>query len=157
EFAPVFPYQFMAVTGVKTPQDLKGKKGGVSQFGAASDIATRVALQKKGLSPHGDVTLLQVGTAQNRAAAPQTGAIQGAVSQPPESLELERQGAHVLLDLGAQRLAAANGSYGVQRSWAAAHRDVVQKFIDSMVLAGARMRADKAFSLTELAKYYKST
>jgi len=156
ELGPTFPYLFMAPASIKTPRDLKGQKVGVSQFGSASDIATRVALQKMGLNPDKDVTIIQVGTAQNRAAALQGGAIQGAVSQPPESVGLERQGAHTLFDLAAQHLPAANGSFGVQRAWAAAHRNLVQKFVDSLVQGTARMKRDKAYSISELKKYYKS-
>lgn len=157
EQAPTFPYLFMAASTVKTPADLKGLKVGVSKFGSASDVATRVALNKMGLMPEKDVTIIQVGTTQNRAAALQSGAIQGAVSQPPESLGLEKQGAHTLFDLAAQHLPGANGSYGLQRAWAADHHGVVQKFIDSLVEGTARMRSDQAYSLAELEEYYKSS
>ena len=49
--APVYPYVFEVAQGINTPEDLKGKKVGVSQIGSSSDIATRIALEKIGLNP----------------------------------------------------------------------------------------------------------
>jgi len=56
----VWPFILQVPASIKTTDDLKGKKVGVSQFGSASDIATRVALRQLGLQPDQDVTIIQV-------------------------------------------------------------------------------------------------
>src|SRR5207248_4782502 len=56
--SPVYPYIFEAVASIKTPQDLKGKKLGISRFGSSSDTATRVWLKSVGLDPDKDVSLI---------------------------------------------------------------------------------------------------
>jgi len=70
------PKYVIGRNGVKLDSwdDIKGKKFGVSQFGSASDIATRVALRHANLDPDKDVSILSVGSASNRIAAMEGGA-----------------------------------------------------------------------------------
>ena len=142
---------------IKTVADLKGKKIGVSTVGSSSDIATRVALKKMGLDPEKDVSILAVGSAANRVAALFAGSIQGGVSQPPDSLDLEAKGFHVLYDLASQKLPSANTSVAVRRSYIAQNKDVVQRYVDSIVLGIKKLKSDKAFGISVLKKYFNST
>jgi len=136
QLAGVYPFVLEVAPDIKTVADLKGKKVGVSSVGSSSDIATRVALKKMGLDPDKDVTILAVGSSQNRTAGLLAGSIQAGVSQPPDSLQLEAKGFHVLYDLASQHLPSAN---------------------TSLVLGIKRLKADKAFGITVLKKYFQST
>jgi NitT/TauT family transport system substrate-binding protein len=51
----------MTQKGIRTPQELKGKKLAISRFGSVSDIVTRMVLRHWGLEPIKDVPLIQVG------------------------------------------------------------------------------------------------
>ncbi|MGE0037102.1 MAG: ABC transporter substrate-binding protein [Xanthobacteraceae bacterium] len=53
---------------IKTTQDLKGKKVGINAFGSAVDLALRIKLKKDGIDPRRDLTIVEVGFA-NQAAA----------------------------------------------------------------------------------------
>ena len=153
---PVYPYVFEVSSDIKTLSDLKGKKVGVSQPGSASDIATRVGLRKQGLEPDKDVTIVPVGSSQNRTAALRTGAIQGGLDQLPYSLILEQQaGLHPLFDLASLKLPTVNNGIVVQRSYMNSHRDVVQRYIDSILEGIARMKTDRAFAVGVLKKNLK--
>jgi len=46
---------------IKEVKDLKGKPVGITSFGASSDFILRYALQKNGLDPNKDVSILQTG------------------------------------------------------------------------------------------------
>ena len=46
---------------IKTPEDLKGKKLGVSRFGALSETGTAIFLERFGLKRGADVAIIQVG------------------------------------------------------------------------------------------------
>jgi NitT/TauT family transport system substrate-binding protein len=153
--APVYPFVFMAPGDVKDVQDLKGKKIGVSAIGSSSDIATRVMLRKVGLDSESDVTIVPVGSLENRIAALTNGAIQGGVAQPPDQLSLEDRGFHVVYDLAQQKLPAANTAVAVQRTWLNANRDVAQRYVDALVEAIARNRSDKEFATQVIRKYLK--
>ena len=154
--APVYPFVFMAPADVTDVQDLRGKKIGVSAIGSSSDIATRVMLRQVGLDTQSDVTIVPVGSLENRIAALTNGAIQGGVAQPPDQLMLEDKGFHVIYDLAQQKLPAANTAIVVQRSWLDGHRDVAQRYVDSLIEAIARNRSDKAFATQVIRKYLKT-
>ncbi len=55
------PQSLMVIPEIRSPQDLKGKKLGVTRFGALSDFGVRKYLQTVGLDPNKDVTILQLG------------------------------------------------------------------------------------------------
>ena len=152
---PTYPYVFEVAPEVKAAADLKGKKVGVASLGSSSDIATRVALKKLGLDPDKDVTIIAVGSAESRTAAAVSGAIQGAVSLVPDDLVLEDKGWKPLVNLADLGLPAVQNTVTVTRTFLTAHRDVVQRFIDAMVVAIAREKKDKALALEELKKWSK--
>jgi NitT/TauT family transport system substrate-binding protein len=154
---PVFPYVFMTVPSVSSIADLKGKKVGISKVGGSADIATRVALTKNGLDPTNDVTIVETGSAANRVAALKSGAIQGGVSQPPESTTMEQQGFHVVYDMAKQKLPAANTVVATTGAYLRAHKQVVQDYIDSLVESIARLRKDRAFAQQVLTHWEKIT
>ncbi len=153
--APVYPYILQVPPDIKTAADLKGKKVGVSSIGSVSDIATRVALRKLGLDPEKDVTILAVGSATNRLAALQAGSIQAGLSFPPESLVMEARGYHALIDLATSKAPWSNASDIMKRSFVNGNRDVVQRYVDSIVEAIARARKDKPLAMDVLKKYHK--
>ncbi|HEY8693217.1 MAG TPA: hypothetical protein VIR57_10795, partial [Chloroflexota bacterium] len=119
------------------------------------DVATRVGLKKLGLSVD-DVTLLTMGTHTVGTAALLSGNIQARMDNMPGAVELEAKGYHGLVDLAAEKLPAANTSINVQRAWLTTHRDVAQKFIDSMIEATARVKKDKAGTIAVMKKEFKS-
>ena len=154
--APVYPYLFEVSADVKTVDDLRGKKVGVSSAGGSADIASRVILKKQGLDPDSDVNMVPVDSHANRTAALISGAIQGGVDDPPDSYAVEREGLHTPFDLAGQKLPAANTVLVGQRAWVSANRETTQKFVDSLVQGIARMRADKTFTVGVLKKYFQS-
>jgi NitT/TauT family transport system substrate-binding protein len=152
---PTYPFIFEVAPGITKATDLKGKKIGVSSIGSSSDIATRVALKKLDLDPDKDVTVVAVGSANSRTAAAVSGAIQGAVSLVPDNLVLEDKGWKPLVDLAELGLPAVQNTVTVRRDFLSAHRDVVQRFVDAMVIAIARAKKDKAAALASITKWSK--
>jgi NitT/TauT family transport system substrate-binding protein len=152
--APVFPYVFMVPESIKVAADLKGKKVGVSSRGGSADIATQLVLRGANLDPNRDVTIVAVGSHANRTAALASGAIQGAVDDPPDSVELLEKGFHVLFDLAKQKLPAAQTVVMAKRAWVEGHKDVVQRYVDSLVQAMVKAKKEKAFTVGVLKTYF---
>ncbi|HZU17329.1 MAG TPA: ABC transporter substrate-binding protein [Candidatus Dormibacteraeota bacterium] len=152
---PVYPYLFMVPSTIHGTADLKGKKVGVSKFGGSADIATRIVLRREGLDPSTDVTIVETGSASNRVAALRSGAIQGGVSQPPETALLQQEGFHSLYDLARLKLPAANTVVATTRSFLTSHRAVVQAYMDALIQATARERSDRRFTEQLLTKWEK--
>ena len=154
---PVYPHLFEVAPEIKSAADLKGKKIGISSIGSSSDIATRVLLKRIGLDPDKDVTIVAVGSTDQRTAALLSGAIQGAVTLVPDTLAVEDKGFRPLYDLAALNLPASQTVIAFQRSFVTSKRETVQRVVDSVVTATARMRKDRTFAIATLRKWLKSS
>ncbi len=152
---PVYPYVLEVSADVKAPEDLRGKGIAVREFGDATDIAARVALQKLGLTPGKDVQILAFRTPDARMAAVQSKQICCTVAQPQDALELESQGFHQLLDFSKLDLLNAQGVIATQRSYLNANKPIAQALMDSVVAAIAAEKQDKPGSLELFRKYLK--
>jgi NitT/TauT family transport system substrate-binding protein len=153
-----YDYIFEVPPDIKTPQDLRGKTIGISSFGSAADVGIRVALRHEGLDPDKDVSIVPVGDVPTRTAAMLSGAIQGTILNPPDTLKLEAAGFHPLLDLAALKLPSANQATVVTRAYLndGSNRATVQHYVDAIVQSVARLRADKPFAIELMKKYFKT-
>lgn len=93
----LLPYTFVAVGGIRSAEQLKGKKIGISRFGSNTDFVVRLALKQFALA-NNDVQIIQVGGSQARLAAMKTGAIEATVLSPEEAVVAQKMGYGILLD-----------------------------------------------------------
>ena len=91
------PYTFVVATGLRTAEQVKGRKIGISRFGSNTDYVVRLALDQLGLSA-AQVQIIQVGGSQARLVALKSGAIQATVLSPEEAMVAQKMGFSVLLD-----------------------------------------------------------
>ncbi|MGH7197791.1 MAG: ABC transporter substrate-binding protein [Candidatus Omnitrophota bacterium] len=83
---------------IKRPEDLKGKKIGVSSFGSLTDFLVRYIMTKKGLNPDRDATLIQIGGDNERLAALAQGTADAAALSYPGYARAQRLGFPMLWD-----------------------------------------------------------
>jgi len=76
---------------IKKPEDLRGKKAGISRFGSSSDHSIRFMLKELGLGEK-DVTVVEVGENPSRLAALTSNNIQACVFTVPYSVVVKRAG-----------------------------------------------------------------
>ena len=93
----LLPYMFVATGGIRSAEQLKGKRIGISRFGSNTDYVVRLALNQFALSPN-DVQIIQVGGSQARLVAMKSGAIHATVLSPEESVVAQKMGYGILLD-----------------------------------------------------------
>jgi NitT/TauT family transport system substrate-binding protein len=93
----LLPYTFVVATGLRTAEQVRGKKIGISRFGSNTDYVVRLALEQLGLSA-AQVQIIQVGGSQARLVALKSGAIQATVLSPEEAIVAQKMGFSVLLD-----------------------------------------------------------
>jgi NitT/TauT family transport system substrate-binding protein len=79
---------------------LKGKRVGVSSFGATGDLAARIGLRSLGLDPDKDVTIITLGTDTLRHAALIAGTVQATHMPVPLNIQLKKEGYHELVYAG---------------------------------------------------------
>jgi ABC-type nitrate/sulfonate/bicarbonate transport system substrate-binding protein len=140
------PYLMEVSSSIKTIDDLKGKKIGISTLGSSSDTATRIALRAKGLNPDTDVQIVAVGSLQNRMSAMLNGAVDAGLASPPDTLQLEDGGLHQLFDLSTIDMPPLAQCLVVKRSTINSQRDLVQRVVNAVVEATAIQKKDKAAS-----------
>src|SRR5213594_3400555 len=135
---------------ITRPEDLKGKKVGTGEPNSSQDRITRQALQRLGLNPDKDVTLVPMGGRSiSRLNALLAGKIDATTSNEDNLFELEKRG-----DMGKVRVLADNESlklfigagvdFAVSRSLLVKERNVVKSFITALCEAIALARQDRA-------------
>lgn len=152
----VLPYVFIVTPDIKTIEDLKGKQVGISTVGGSADIATRLSMRHFGLDPDKDISILAMGSLQNRTAGLQNGSIQAAPANPPDSLVLQRQGFNVLFDIAELNFPAASATIVAQRSWINDHPAAFQAWNDSIVEAIAVAKAQPELGLPLMKDFLQS-
>ena len=124
-----FVFKIIASPELKKPEQLKGKKVGISRLGGASDFSIRYALTRWGLVPDKDVAIIQVGGEQEEFLALQNKAVDAVVlSEPFASLAI-RSGAAVVADLSQLGVAYSMHGFGARKNFIQANRDVVIRFM----------------------------
>ncbi len=92
-------YILASVPGIKKPEDLKGKRIGITQIGSSSYHAVVLALKHWGMDARRDkVTMLQVGNQAGRVASLQTGGSDAVIVNPGLATTLRERGFNVLAD-----------------------------------------------------------
>jgi ABC-type nitrate/sulfonate/bicarbonate transport system substrate-binding protein len=152
---PVSAFKFEVAASIKSKADLVGKKIGITRFGSNTDISVRAMLKQEGLDPDKDVSFVQLDNSTAIAAALVAGSVQAALAVPPDTLKLEAAGLHPLFDLGQLKIPGTDAVVQASRPWLGAHRDIAQRYVDSLIQSMARMRQDKPFAIATLKKYLK--
>ena len=140
---------------IKTIEDLKGKKIGVTRFGSATDIAARFALRKHNLDPQKDVTILQMGAMSSIMGGLQGGSIDAGLVSPPTLFAVEKMGFKELVSVTDLDLAFPNPSLVVQGGILRKKPESVDGFMRAYARGIHRARTDKEFALKSIANYTK--
>lgn len=154
-FLNTLDYQLMVDKSITQPDQLKGKAVAVSRFGSSSDFATRYALEKYGLVPEKDVTILEIGSQPARFAALESGQIQGVMVGVPLTLRAKALGFHALADLQMLGLEFQHTALATTHSLTKSRPDLVRNVMRAFVEAIHYYKTQRAESLAVLEKYLK--
>jgi NitT/TauT family transport system substrate-binding protein len=153
-FVPVSPWVLMAPSSYTGPNDLKGKVVGVASKGGSSEIAAVQCIERLGLKLS-DVTILATGSVANLTAAMLANQVYAGPGHPPDTAALFKAGYKVVMDLSAQKVPSVDNNTIVTKKYATQNRDVVQRYVDSLVEATAAMKKDKPTTITVMKKLLK--
>ncbi len=106
-------FELMSQPQIKSVQDLKGKIVGISSRGGSNDLMLQIILQKNGLAPNKDVTVIIVGAQEESVIALRTGRIAAALITPPRNFMLQRDGFNRIAYSGDYMSTYANGGIGL--------------------------------------------
>jgi ABC-type nitrate/sulfonate/bicarbonate transport system substrate-binding protein len=155
-FLNTLDYQLMVDKSITRPEQLKGKTMAVSRFGSSSDFATRYALDKFGLVPDKDVTILEIGSQPARFAALETGKIQAAMVAVPLTLKAKALGYHALADLQMLGLEYQHTGLATTEALIKSRPDLVRNVLRAYVEGIHFYKTHRAESIQVLGKYLKT-
>lgn len=155
-FVPVSPWVLMAPASYTGPNDLKGKTVGVASKGGSSEIALNQQIDKLGLKLS-DVSVVATGSTANLTAAMLAKQVYAGPGHPPDTAALFKAGYKVIMDLASQNVPAVENCTIVTKKWANEHKDLMQKYVDSLIQSIVAMKKDKAGTLPVMQKLLNVT
>jgi NitT/TauT family transport system substrate-binding protein len=140
---------------IKSPEQLKGKKLGISRFGALSDTATAIFLERYGLKRNTDVAIVQLGGLPEVITALERGAVQAGFANPPQTSRARRLGMRELFDLNTLGVELQQTCLTVTTKYVRERRPIVKSFLQAYAEGLHRFVTDRDFSIQVLKKYLR--
>ena len=149
---PRFTQSIMVKPEIKRPQDMAGKKIGVSRLGSVTHFALQTAMDGYGVK---GVTILQMGGQPEEVAGLIRGSVDGVVVSPPYNFQLKKMGFNEVVspgDLVKFSEFITNGIVG-RRSVVEKDKDTVTKIIKSTAEAIKLIQTDKELTKKIMMKW----
>jgi NitT/TauT family transport system substrate-binding protein len=151
-------YVLAAHPSIKRPEDLKGKRIGVSQLGSSTDFIARLAARRLGLNPEKEVQIVGTGGQGDRWTALVAGQVQASVFQSPFTLKARTAGYPIFLDFSKEDFEYTIAGPVTMRSFIRAERETVMNFMrglaDGMDFYRDEKNKDRVHKY--LGEYYRS-
>jgi ABC-type nitrate/sulfonate/bicarbonate transport system substrate-binding protein len=148
-------YSFVARPGIRSPQDLRGKKVGVLSVIGLNQIVVAAALRHWGMDER-SVTLVRSGGSRDRFTALQNGVIDATVLTGAFVDRAKSAGMPVLLDLGDLEDSFPTVSMMTTKSFQSTKRDVVRGFLQGLGEAIYVFKSDPALGQKSLSKWMRT-
>ena len=147
----------MTRSSIKRPEELKNKKIGGDRYGSLSDLILRAALRHYNLVPDRDVAAIQSGGLPEPEGALKVGAVDGAIITGDTALEAEKLGFHKLIDLSQLPIQYPSSTIIVSKSFLAAKRDTVKRFLRGWIQGIKTAKTDKEYTVSVMQKFGKTS
>ena len=149
------PYDLIVAKEIRRIEDLRGKKVGIARFGGSADFLARWGLEKNGLKPGKDVTILQTGGNPERLAGVSQGVIQATLLEQAFAYQAKKTGLRSLLDYSTIGLDYQHNGIGTTKSFSGKNHDIVNRFLKAMVEGIYRLKNDRSFGLKVLERHLR--
>ena len=127
-------YIFVGAPSVKTPEDLKGKRIGISQIGTASYHAVILALRQWRLDARRDrITILQVGTQAARVSSLNSGGTDAIIVNPGLTTAMKQRGYNIIADFSEMPLPYPQQVMATRERFLKNEPDVAERLIKAFV------------------------
>lgn len=153
-------YIFVGSSAVKTPEDLKGKRIGISQIGTASYHAVVLALKQWRLDARRDhITIFQVGTQAARVASLNSSGSDAIIVNPGLSTAMKQRGYNIIADFSELPIPYPLQLIGTRERFLKTESDLAERLVKAYVAANAFTLdpKNKMRVKTVLAKYLRLT
>ncbi|HLI26144.1 MAG TPA: ABC transporter substrate-binding protein [Chloroflexota bacterium] len=138
---------------IQRPEDLRGKRMGVTGFGSIIDFGGRYLLKELGLQPEVDVAVIQLQTNPNIMAALESHAIEAGALAPPQSLQALAQGYRELAAMHRQPFEYPANIVAVRGDRLRERPDQVRRVVRAVTEGIARIKNDPPYAQAVLKQY----
>lgn len=154
---PAVVHAMMVRPDIKRPEDLKGKKIGVSSLGSLTDFLVRSIAKKKGLNPDRDITLIQTGGSDTeRVMALKAGVVEAAAMSHPGYGLARKMGFSMLWD-SAKEIDYPWMEITTRKSTVKSDRELVMNYMKAHLEGIALFKRDRDFGIKVIKKTLKVT
>jgi len=154
---PAVVHAMMVRPYIKRPEDLKGKKIGVSSLGSLTDFLVRSIAKKKGLNPDRDITLISTGGSDTeRVMALKAGSVEASAVGHPGYGVARKMGFSMLWD-SAKELDYPWMEITTRRAAIKSDRDLITQYMKAHLEGIALFKTNREFSIKVIKKVMKLT
>lgn len=151
---PTMHFSLFVSPDIKKPEELRGKRAGVSRFGSASDFSIRYIFKSLGLSET-DVTIVQIGDNPSRMAAMKSNAIQATVFTSPNTVRAKKAGFRSIVDAYKLGLKFHGSGIAAAGPFLRDRRPVVEQFMRGFLEGVAFAKQHKEESIRLIMDFMK--
>ena len=145
-------FSFMARSEIKTFNDLKGKKIGITRLGSSTHSVTLWVMNRFGLKPD-DYQLMQLVDVPNIFTAMMAGQIDAGALSPPTNFRGRKVGLTELIDLSKEGPEYVSVAIGSTRSFLKNNEEMTRRFIRGYSEGVLFLRANKTAGIKAIQKY----
>lgn len=153
----VMTFAVMARPEIRRPEDLKGKKIGVSRFGSATDFGLRYAEEQWPVKRQRDFAVIQVGGVTDVYNALRAGALDAAVVNAELAILARRDGFRELADIAKMGINFPTSSAVTTRSFIKRNENAVRKFVRGFVEGVHFAKTQRPAAIKIMQKYLRSS
>lgn len=153
----VMTFVVMARSEIKRPEDLKGKKIGISRFGSATDFGLRYVEEQWPVKRQRDFAVIQVGGVTDVYNALRAGALDAAVVNAELAILARRDGFRELADIAKMGINFPTSSAVTTRSFIKRSENTVRKFVRGFVEGVHYAKTQRGPAIKIMQKYLRSS
>src|SRR5262245_30209718 len=146
-------YQLATRPEIKSVEQLKGRKFGVSRFGSSADFGMRSLLKRLGVDPVKEATILQTCDEPARMAAISSGTIDGTVVNAPFGMEAERLKLNIVADSVKMSIPFFNTGLLGTRRFMEKQEPKLMNFLRAYLEAIKVLKTERDYSIKALAQF----
>ena len=149
-------FSLMTKPEIRKPEDLRGKKVGVTNLGDSPDLVLSLLLERWGLQRNKDVTVLGIrGGMPEMLASVANGFVEGGMISAPSNLRGIKMGLRELVDAADYGIPYVNSPLSTRRSFIKNNRETALRILRAYAEAVQETRNDRNGTLKVLAKYVR--
>ena len=146
----------MARSDIRRPEDLRGKRVGVTRIGASSHMVLLLMLRQWGMTPN-DIQTLQLNASPAMLAGLERGAIDAAVLTEPTFFIAEDLGYRILADLADMDIYYLHSMIDTTRTLVKTNRDLATRFMRAYIESIAYFKKHRADAVEIMKKKLRTT